>query len=107
MFWCCLSLTAFAQSGERSAFPHPHILVGPGDRTAVLEKIRIQPWAKRSYEALRREVDPYVSRHRNDPEWILSRYLMNRVPGSVSRCSSIVLDVSYGTISSSEGMRYP
>jgi hypothetical protein len=78
---CCLSLTVFAQSGERSAFPHPHILVGPGDRTAVLEKIRIQPWAKRSYEALRREVDPYVARHRNDPEWILSRYLMNRVPG--------------------------
>lgn len=76
-----LSLAGYGQNGSRSAFTHPHILVGPGDRVAVLEKIRTQPWAKRSYEALRREVDPYVARHRNDPEWILSRYLMNRVPG--------------------------
>jgi hypothetical protein len=27
------------------------------------------------------QVTPYVNRHRTDPEWILSRYLMNRVPG--------------------------
>ncbi|MBM3442472.1 MAG: hypothetical protein FJX89_07200 [Bacteroidetes bacterium] len=81
LFCCCLSLTVFGQAGKRSAFAHPHILVGPGDRTAVLEKIRTQSWAKRAYESLRRQVEPHVARHRNDPEWILSRYLMNRVPG--------------------------
>ncbi len=28
-----------------------------------------------------KKVTPYVERHKTDPEWILSRYLMNRVPG--------------------------
>lgn len=72
---CPFFLTAAAQT------PHPHILVKAGDKTAVLEKISMQPWAQKAFDELLKHVDPYVDRHQTDPDWILSRYLMNRVPG--------------------------
>lgn len=60
---------------------HPHILVKPQDKQVVLEKINQQAWAKKVFDRLLASVSPYVERHKTDPEWILSRYLMNRVPG--------------------------
>jgi len=60
---------------------NPHILVSPTDKQMVLNKIDQQPWAKTIYSEMQNEVTPYVDRHQTDPQWILSRYLMNRVPG--------------------------
>ncbi|HTE11259.1 MAG TPA: hypothetical protein VK645_09815, partial [Chitinophagaceae bacterium] len=60
---------------------HPHLLVKPQDKDVVLEKINQQPWAKQSFDEMMQSVSPYVERHITNPEWILSRYLMNRVPG--------------------------
>ncbi len=60
---------------------HPHILVKPADRAAILEKINGQAWAKKVFDAMQSAVAPYVERHKTDPQWILSRYLMNRAPG--------------------------
>lgn len=60
---------------------HPHILVKAQDKAAVLEKIRTQSWAKKSFDTMLKRVSPYVERHKTNPDWILSRYLMNRVPG--------------------------
>ncbi|MCW3108284.1 MAG: hypothetical protein JWQ09_2790 [Segetibacter sp.] len=60
---------------------HPHILVKPQDKQAVLEKINRQEWAKKVFDKMMLSVAPYVERHKTDPEWILSRYLMNRAPG--------------------------
>jgi len=60
---------------------HPHILVKAQDKEAVLEKINQQEWAKKVFDKMVESVTPYVERHKTDPEWILSRYLMNRVPG--------------------------
>lgn len=60
---------------------HPHILVKPEDKQAVLDKLNNQEWAKKVFDKMVRSVSPYVERHQTDPEWILSRYLMNRVPG--------------------------
>jgi hypothetical protein len=80
-FWLlisCLGLAApavYAQSG------HPAILVKAADKEAVLAKIRQQPWARQALDNLVAHVEPYVRRHQKDPEWILSRYLMNRAPG--------------------------
>jgi hypothetical protein len=78
-----LSLSFPMMRGLRaqSPFPHPHILVRPDDRASVLEKIRTQPWAGKAFEVMRRSVAVHVERHRRDSAWILSRYLMNRVPG--------------------------
>ncbi|HZH71769.1 MAG TPA: heparinase II/III family protein [Mariniphaga sp.] len=59
----------------------PHILVNNSEKEAVLEKIQEQAWAQKIYEEHYTKVKPYVERHQNDPEWILSRYLMNRVEG--------------------------
>src|SRR5437763_2630612 len=61
--------------------PHPHILVRADQKTAILEKIQSQPWARSIFDAMNKEIAPYVERHKVDPQWILSRYLMNRVPG--------------------------
>lgn len=60
---------------------HPHLLVTPDDRSTVLQKIEEQAWAHAIYDEIVENVTPYVDRHKTDAEWILSRYLMNRVPG--------------------------
>ncbi len=60
---------------------NPHILVNDGDKQAVLQKIKDQPWAKSIFDKLNSKVTPYAERHLTDPQWILSRYQMNRVPG--------------------------
>jgi hypothetical protein len=64
-----------------SVAQYPHILVNAGDKQAVLDKVKQQVWAKSIFEKTQNEVDPYVNRHITDTQWILSRYLMNRVPG--------------------------
>ncbi len=69
------SLTAYSQDS------HPHILVGPQDKQVILEKTAKYPWAKKVFDDMVSSVDPYVKKHTADPEWILSRYLMNRAPG--------------------------
>ncbi len=60
---------------------NPHILVNRSDKEVVLKKIEQQGWAKSIYSDIENKVTPYVDRHQTDPQWILSRYLMNRVPG--------------------------
>src|SRR5690242_12733790 len=79
---CILSfaLAAFCLRAQ-SQGTHPHLLVRPSDKAAILQKIQTQPWADSIFERMLEQVTPYVNRHRTDPEWILSRYLMNRVPG--------------------------
>jgi hypothetical protein len=66
---------------SRAQVTRPHILVNDRDRAAIDEKIREQAWAKSIWSGMSEEVTPYVERHVADPEWILSRYQMNRVPG--------------------------
>lgn len=60
---------------------HPRLLVSDADKAAVLQKIERQSWASGIYSQMMNEVKPYVDRHADDPLWILSRYLMNRVEG--------------------------
>jgi hypothetical protein len=60
---------------------NPHILVNPSDKEAVLKKIGQQAWAKSIFTGVEKKITPYADRHKSDPQWILSRYLMNRVPG--------------------------
>lgn len=66
---------------SRSIGQNPHILVTDGDKKEVLAKIQNQAWAKSIFSEIQNKVEPYVDRHQTDPQWILSRYLMNRVPG--------------------------
>ena len=70
-----ISLNSYGQAD------YPHILVNNSEKQNILKKIEEQPWAKSIFEQHYNEVKPYVERHVNDPDWILSRYLMNRVEG--------------------------
>lgn len=60
---------------------HPHILVNDSDREKILTKIQNQSWAKSVYDEMVQSVEPYVQRHKTEPEWILGRYQMYRTPG--------------------------
>lgn len=80
LLFCFLFLSIYL-SENLSLAQYPHILVNGGDRQAVLGKVKQQVWAKSIFEKIEKEVGPYVERHKTNPKWILSRYLMNRVPG--------------------------
>lgn len=60
---------------------YPHILVNNTDKNIILGKIEAQKWATSIFDEHNHKVSPYVERHQTDPDWILSRYLMNRVAG--------------------------
>jgi hypothetical protein len=59
----------------------PHLLVSNPEKASVLSKIEKYSWAEKIYKDIFDNVSPYVERHVTDPQWILSRYLMNRIPG--------------------------
>ncbi|NEW83769.1 MAG: hypothetical protein GZ094_15575 [Mariniphaga sp.] len=80
---------------------NPHILVNAGDRQTVLDKVKQQVWAKSIFEEIQKEVNPYVERHTTNPDWILSRYLMNRVPGK--RYTTVYADESGSRLIKWEG----
>jgi len=68
--------------GQKPVLPsHPHILVTEDDKEKILKKAREQIWAGKLFAEMKKHLNPYVQRHQKDPEWILSRYLMNRKPG--------------------------
>lgn len=71
-------LIGFRASGNNE---HPRILVGSSDKEVILRKVESQKWAKDNMEKMISGLEPYIQLHEKDPEWILSRYLMNRVPG--------------------------
>lgn len=60
---------------------NPHILVNDGDKQAVINKVKTQEWARTILDKISKRVTPYADRHATDPQWILSRYQMNRIPG--------------------------
>lgn len=60
---------------------HPYILVQEKDKKEILDKISNTTWAKTIFENIKEELAVYVERHQTNPNWILDRYLMNRVPG--------------------------
>ena len=73
-FLLLAGVTAVAQD-------HPRILVNNDDRQVVLSKIESQAWAKKLYGQLLKKIEPIADRHTRQPQWILSRYQMYRIPG--------------------------
>ena len=75
-------LQVFTGCADKSQIlQHPHLIVSHKDKPAVLEKIKTTQWAKNTFDGMVERLTPYVERHQTDPEWILSRYMMNRMPG--------------------------
>lgn len=67
-----LSVIAHAQT----AGSHPRLFAENKDRAEILKKIENQEWANKSWNSLKKEIDPYVDRHVKDPQWIVSRLAM-------------------------------
>lgn len=55
---------------------HKSIYLNSENRQEVLEKIKDQQWAEKSFDALLKSINPYVDRHQSDPVWIISRLAM-------------------------------
>ena len=72
----CLLMALFIGFSERTAMAdeRPMILIGRGD---VREKIAQAAWARAVYDEITQSVQPYVDRHKTDPEWIASRLQMH------------------------------
>ena len=75
-----LTLSVFYSAGQ-DQHQHPRLLVKDVEKKLILEKIEQHEWASSIFNEHFEKVSPYVERHQTDPEWILSRYLMNRVEG--------------------------
>ena len=60
-----------------AAAEHPRVLVSSGDRDKMRRDLKEHAWMRAAYAEMRARVDPYVERHKTDPDWILSRMPMN------------------------------
>lgn len=63
-----------SRSGRLPKGFHPTLVTSSPKQ--VMLKIRLREWARMSYDSLRSSVEPYVFRHKTDPEWIVSRLAM-------------------------------
>ncbi len=76
-FFMASAVDAQSAGSNRDAdITHPRLFVHDADRQSILAKIENEEWARKSWDAIRQKIDPYVDRHVNDPEWIVSRLAM-------------------------------
>lgn len=80
VFLFILNLSIFYSAGQNQN-NHPRILVKDIEKKQILDKIAQHEWARSIFTEHYDKVSPYVKRHQSHPEWILSRYLMNRAEG--------------------------
>ncbi|MFI3293169.1 MAG: hypothetical protein SNG27_04865 [Rikenellaceae bacterium] len=71
-----LSCVAFCSCSSADSALQPQLYVVDGDHKAVVEKIKTEEWAKESFAKITDALEPYVVRHQEDPEWIVSRIAM-------------------------------
>jgi hypothetical protein len=81
IFCLIMALPSIAQKTEVPQNDLPRILVTNGDKQNVLSKIENQEWAKKLYGDMLKKIEPIAERHTEQPDWILSRYQMHRIPG--------------------------
>ncbi len=62
---------------KEAASNHPQILVTPGERASVSEKLQQIPWAGKAFEDMKARIDPLVEKTKSDPQFVASRMLMN------------------------------
>ncbi len=55
---------------------HPQIYTTNEQKGEIKDKIRSNQWAGANYESLMARVEPYIKRHKSEPEWIVSRLQM-------------------------------
>ena len=81
---CFLCQAVSAQQVREADFRtagHPRVFVTESDRSAILDKINTVDWARSLFENLRKEVDPIVAVHRENPSYVISRMQMHWEPG--------------------------
>jgi hypothetical protein len=72
----CICLIVCIGGCSDGSGDHPRIYITDKKKEQFAEKLATVDWAKESYEKLKAGVEPYVDRHKTDPEWIVSRLQM-------------------------------
>lgn len=76
---------------------HPVLYASASDRESIQKKIENEDWAQASWQKLLDEINPYVTRHQSDPEWIVSRLAMYWKEGErYTQCYIARQDWDYG-----------
>lgn len=76
---------------------HPLLYATNEDRPSILEKTKNEEWAKQNWQTILDEIDPYVNKHIQDPEWIVSRLAMYWKKGErYTQCYIKKQDWDYG-----------
>jgi hypothetical protein len=71
------AIPAAATPAAPAESQHPRLLVqGDAARATLRARLANDPAAARLYQSLKERVQPYVERHRSDPQWIVSRLQM-------------------------------
>ncbi|MFR9529035.1 MAG: hypothetical protein SNF93_04920 [Rikenellaceae bacterium] len=87
----------FGACERQSANDYPQLYISQGDHKAVVDKIESEEWAQKSYQTLLTSIDPYVERHVDDPEWIVSRLAMYWKDGErYTQCYLLKQNWDYG-----------
>lgn len=55
---------------------HPRLLTSAAGKEPLRQRLAQRPEARREFDGIRAKVDPYVTRHQQDPAWIVSRLQM-------------------------------
>lgn len=70
------TFATFSSCSSDPKTSYPRLYAGKGEQKRVAKLVEQQPWAKNSYQKIIDKVQPYVERHKTDPEWITSRLAM-------------------------------
>lgn len=79
-FFILASSNIYSQKIKESDFKtdkHPRIFITTDDKDSIKNKIRTVKWAQDIYESLKKEVDPIVHIHNNNPSYVISRMQMH------------------------------
>ncbi|MFC1760529.1 hypothetical protein ACFL6U_00430 [Planctomycetota bacterium] len=83
--------------GKFAVNEHPRLFANDKERQIILDKIKNEDWARKSWEEIKNQIDPYVDRHVTDPEWIVSRLAMYWKDGErYTQCYLKKQDWDYG-----------
>lgn len=55
---------------------HPNIVVNNDERCSIRYRIKNNEWARKSFYALKDNIELFADRHKSNPEWIISRLAM-------------------------------
>ncbi|WP_152541664.1 hypothetical protein [Saccharicrinis fermentans] len=75
--FCSVSWSQVKKNDDFTSFHHPRILNSDTSRDSFLKSLESVEWKKEYIERKKKDMEKYLDRCENDPEWLVSRLQMN------------------------------